>query len=197
MTTPSGPSGTSAPLRVRLIERAAAMTGQDGWSALTMGRLADAVGVSRQTVYNEIGGKPALAEAMVMHELALFLAEVDEQFAAHDDLGEAIRGAVTEVLRMARSNPLLRAILSTSHGADSDLLPLLTTQADALIEAAAAVVRGQVERFDLDLTPGQIDAGCDMVVRLVLSHVMQPGGEPAEVAADVTWIAARVLDLDA
>ena len=33
-----------------------------------------------------------------------------------------------------------------------------------------------------------------MVVRLVLSHVMQPTGEPAETAATVAWIAAvRVL----
>ena len=32
-----------------------------------------------------------------------------------------------------------------------------------------------------------------MVVRLVLSHVMQPSGEPAETAETVAWIAARVL----
>ena len=32
-----------------------------------------------------------------------------------------------------------------------------------------------------------------MVVRVVLSHVMQPSGPPAETADDIAWIAARVL----
>jgi len=32
-----------------------------------------------------------------------------------------------------------------------------------------------------------------MVVRLVLSHVMQPRGEPPETAETSAWIAARVL----
>ena len=32
-----------------------------------------------------------------------------------------------------------------------------------------------------------------MVVRVVLSHVMQPSGTPAETADDIAWIAARVL----
>ena len=48
---------------------AARFTAEHGWGALTMGKLADLVGVSRQTVYNELGGKPQLAEAMVMREL--------------------------------------------------------------------------------------------------------------------------------
>jgi hypothetical protein len=31
------------------------------------------------------------------------------------------------------------------------------------------------------------------VVRVVLSHVMQPSGPPAATADDIAWIAARVL----
>jgi hypothetical protein len=32
-----------------------------------------------------------------------------------------------------------------------------------------------------------------MVVRVVLSHVMQPSDTPAETAASIAWIAGRVL----
>ena len=32
-----------------------------------------------------------------------------------------------------------------------------------------------------------------MVVRVVLSHVMQPSGPPERTADDIAWIAARVL----
>jgi AcrR family transcriptional regulator len=188
---PAGPS--VAPLRIRLVESASELTSNEGWSAVTMSRLADAVGVSRQTVYNEVGGKPALAEAMVLHELALFLARVDEQFTGNDDVVEAIRGAARDVLEMARTNPLLRAILSASHGAGSDLLPLLTTQSEALIETAAGVIRGHLDRYQLPLEPKQLDIGIEMVVRLVLSHVMQPSQAPSRTADDIAWLAEQVL----
>ena len=59
--------------RDRMLAAAARFTAEHGWGALTMGKLADLVGVSRQTVYNELGGKPQLAEAMVLRELELFL----------------------------------------------------------------------------------------------------------------------------
>jgi hypothetical protein len=32
-----------------------------------------------------------------------------------------------------------------------------------------------------------------MVVRLVLSHVMQPSASPAETADDIAWVAEKVL----
>src|SRR6188508_3222592 len=175
----NGSGAAAAPLRLRLVTSASQLTSSEGWSAVTMARLADAVGVSRQTVYNEIGGKHALAEAMVLHELSLFLAGVDEQFEQNDDLLEAIRGAARDVLETARTNPLLRSILSASHGAGSDLLPLLTTQSEMLLETATGVIRTHLEGYDLPLEPKQLDIGIEMVVRLVLSHVMQPSQAPA------------------
>ncbi|MEP6815898.1 MAG: TetR/AcrR family transcriptional regulator, partial [Marmoricola sp.] len=165
----------------------------EGWSAVTMSRLADVVGVSRQTVYNEVGGKSALAEAMVLHELALFLAEVDKAFTTSTDVVEAVREASRGVLELARTNPLLRSILTASHGAGTDLLPLLTTHSEALLEIAAGVIRGNLDRFELNIGDKQLDIGIDMVVRLVLSHVMQPNDSAARTADDIAWIANRVL----
>ena len=43
------------------------------------------------------------------------------------------------------------------------------------------------------MTPSETDAAIDAIVRLVLSHVMQPGGEPARTAEHLAWIVARVL----
>ncbi len=180
--------------RDRLLIAASQFTAENGFSALTMGKLADLVGVSRQTVYNEIGGKPQLAESMVMRELQLFLDVVDSAFLDHpDDLVEAIEAAAYRVLEQAAGDPLLRAILSSRQGADSDLLPLLTTNSEALLGAARVMIRENVERYDVDLDDERLELLIDMVVRLVLSHVMQPGGEPAQTAETVAWIAQRVL----
>lgn len=181
-------------LRDRIVLAASAMTTSEGWAAVTMSRLAAEVGVSRQTVYNEVGGKPALAEAMILHELARFLELVNTAFDDHpDDLVAAIRGASAAVLELAEDNRLLHAIVSATHGADTELLPLLTTHSESLLGVAKQVVTERVEPYRLDLPEARLEAAIDMVVRLVLSHVMQPSARPAQTAEDVAWIVERTL----
>ena len=83
--------------------------------------------------------------------------------------------------------------MSATHGADTELLPLLTTHAESLLAAAKLVVAGRVEAYDVGLDEEHLAAAIDMVVRVVLSHVMQPSDSPDHTADDLAWIAARVL----
>ena len=181
-------------MRERVVGAAVQLTGEIGWAQVTMARLAEVVGVSRQTVYNEIGTKPRLAEAMILGELDRFLERVSESFDAHpDDIVEAIRGATLSVLELAEGSPLLRAVVSATHGADTELLPLLTTHAESLLVVAKAVISERLTPYEVPVTPGRLAAAIDMVVRVVLSHVMQPSASPSATADDLAWIAARVL----
>ena len=92
--------------RDRLVTAAARFTAENGWAELTMAKLADLVGVSRQTVYNEIGGKPQLAEAMVLRELELFLQVVDSAFYDNpDDLVARDRGGLVPGARAGQHRP--------------------------------------------------------------------------------------------
>jgi AcrR family transcriptional regulator len=186
---------TAAPrTRERIVEAAVAMTTESGWSAVTMGALAQRVGVSRQTVYNELGSKEGLAEAVILSELERFLAAVSAAFDAHPDvLVDAIRAATYAVLEHARDNKLLHAVVSATHGADTELLPLLTTHAESLLAAAKAVVTERVVPYEPGLAGPQLDVAIDVVVRVVLSHVMQPSGSPAETADGIAWLAGRAL----
>jgi AcrR family transcriptional regulator len=178
----------------RVVAAAAELTLEVGWAGVTMGKLADRVGVSRQTVYNEVGSKPQLAEEMVLAELAKFLAVVDEAFDTQpDDLVEAIRSASRGVLELARRNALLQAVVSASYGAETELLPLLTTRNDALVQTATETVRARVSAYTLPIDERYLDAAIDMVVRLVLSHVVHPVGEPDATADDIAWIVSRTL----
>ena len=182
------------PLRQRLVTAAVDMTLAHGWAHVTMARLAAEVGVSRQTVYNEIGTKPALAEAMILAELERFLGVVTEAFDSNpEDLVAAIEAACASVLRLAQGNQLLKAVVSATHGADTELLPLLTTHSESLLAAAKDVVAERVAAYDVPLDPARLDPAIDMVVRVVLSHVMQPSGPPERTAADLAWLASRVL----
>ena len=92
------------------------------------------------------------------------------------------------MLSLAQDNPLLHAVVSATHGADTELLPLLTTH-------SSAPARGRQDGRDgaghglptLRLSPAASWRGAiDMVVRVVLSHVMQPSGEPGS-GPPPTW----------
>lgn len=189
VSTPAHPR-----LRARIVAAAVQMTSEAGWSGVTMARLAAAVGVSRQTVYNEVGGKEALAEALILAELERFLGVVTGAFDEHpDDLLPAMRSAVRGVLEQAQDNPLLHAVVSATHGADTDLLPLLTTHSGSLLSTAKAVLLERVAPYDLGLGTERTEVVIDMVVRVVLSHVMQPSGTPEETAEELSWLAAMLL----
>ena len=183
-----------ATTRDRIVAAAGEMTTTAGWATVTMARLAEAVGVSRQTVYNEVGTKPALAETMVLAELARFLTVVEAAFDAEPDhLTRAIDRAVTDVLTYAQDNNLLHAVVSATHGADTELLPLLTTNAGSLLATAKAVVTARVAPYAPAIDAAHLDPAIDMVVRVVLSHVMQPSATPTRTGADLAWLAGRVL----
>ncbi len=178
----------------RVIAAAADLTLEAGWAGVTMGKLAVRVGVSRQTVYNEVGSKPQLAELMVLAELSKFLAAVDVAFDQHPtDLIAAIRDASRGVLELARTNALLQAVVSRSYGAETELLPLLTTRNDALVLAVTQAVEARIGAYPIDLDDRHLEAAVDMVVRLVLSHVIHPIGTPEATADDIAWIAGQAL----
>ena len=74
--------------RERILDAAWQITSEQGWSAITMSRLGEAAGVSRQSVYNEFGTKQQVAEALVARELQRFLAAVDAGLAQGATPGE-------------------------------------------------------------------------------------------------------------
>jgi AcrR family transcriptional regulator len=169
------------------------MTAEVGWSGVTMSALAERAGVSRQTVYNEWGNRDRLAQAMVLRELGAFLDRVDAGFDAHPgDLRAGTQAAIANVLDLARTNPLLAAIVTATHGAETELVPLLTTRADVVIDVASERVRERLEAY-----PGvEIDAletTVDLLVRTVLSHVMQPSADTSDVPRSLAAAVARLL----
>ena len=191
MTSPAAGGQRRQPI----VEAAIEMTARNGWAAVTMARLAEQVGVSRQTVYNEIGSKNALADAMLAHELDRFVTAIGDAFDRHaDNLVEAVYDAVRDVLELARGNLLVRASASASHGADTELVPLLTTQAETLLAGIKTMLFERVESYRPGLTGDQIAVLIDIVTRTVLSHVIQPTGTPAATADGIAWLASRVLE---
>ncbi len=186
--------GVRSLVRERLLEAAADVFAEEGWRRVTMGKVADRAGVSRQTVYNEFGTKPNLAEELVLHELDSFLNLVRGRIQDAADPVAAIGAAVEGALSMAAVNPLLKTVLDSAHAGDSELLPFIT-QSEVLVDRARDTVAATIlQRFpDVPLSAEQVHLATDAIVRIVLSHVTQPARPPAEVAFELAWMVSAIL----
>jgi AcrR family transcriptional regulator len=185
-----------APVRERLLNAAQAMIEDTGWSSVTMARVAERAGVSRQTVYNEFSNKHGLAEQLAMRELARFLDVVRERMAGESTLVEGIRAACEGALLMGEQSLLVRTIVtSLPEEQDADFLQILTTESGEIVESAVMVVKQCV--VDLypptPFTDAELEVAVEVVVRLVLSAITRPSKPPHEAAADIAWITGLAL----
>lgn len=185
-----------APVRERLLDAAQAMIEDTGWSSVTMARIAERAGVSRQTVYNEFSNKHGLAEQLAMRELARFLDVVRERMAGETTLVEGIRAACEGALQMGEQSLLVRTIVtSLPEEQDADFLQILTTESGEIVEAAVMVVKQSVVDLypPVPLTDAELEVAVEVVVRLVLSAITRPSKPPREAAADIAWITGLAL----
>jgi AcrR family transcriptional regulator len=178
-------------LRDDLLDAAAALIIERGFRRVRMQDVADAVGVSRQTVYNEFGDKWRLAEALNLRENDRYLDAVDEAMTRHEDLYSAVADAVSYTLATAADDPLKKAIL-TGAGSE-DLLPLMTTRAEPVLFAAKKRIIAHTLRQWPQADETAVVELVDMVVRLTMSHVVLPTDPPETVAARLARLVARYL----
>lgn len=181
-------------LRERLLDAAYELVADRGFDRLRMSQLAVAVGVSRQTVYNELGSKEAVGEALFQREVERCMLGIEQRLDEHrEDLRAAVAAAVEFTLTLAARNPLIRAMVT--GGVGGGLLRYLTTSpAAAFVTAEAAA-----DAYAAETWPG-IDAesrtlAVEAAVRLTASHVMQsdmpPGESARRIAESVHRIARR------
>ena len=189
---------TPGSLREQMLDAAKAIIEKSGWGSVTMGKLAAAVGVSRQTVHTEVGTKHLLAESLVQRELSDFLTFVQARLSAESDLVAGIRSAAQGVLEQGETNLLLRTVLgsgSISNETDGELLKLLTIDSGYIVDTAVEAVRANVLELyaPLPFTDDELVTAAEAIVRLVLSHLVRPSKPPAEAAADIAHIVELVV----
>lgn len=173
-------------LRDRLLDAATRLIAARGYRRLRMRDVAEAAGVSRQTVYNEFGDKWGMARAIILRDTDAFLDDIDAALASHDDLRAAVTAAVSYALGSASDDPLRKAVLT---GDGQELLPLLTTHAEPQLFAARSRLVAHVRRHWPELPPDEVSIMVEAAVRLTMSHMMLPS-EPTELVA--TRIATMV-----
>ncbi len=185
-----------ARLRDLALDAARGVVLDQGWSAVRMGSIAAAAGISRQSLHAEFGTKDDLGDALVLRETDEFFDGVRAHFEAHPgDLAGAVRSAAGYMLSAARDNPLLQTILTLTpaNGGDVSLLPLLTTRSEPLIGRATAILAAWFRAQWPAADPADADLMVESVVRLGLSHILTPSKSPDAVAADLARVACRCV----
>ncbi|WP_330307187.1 MULTISPECIES: TetR/AcrR family transcriptional regulator [unclassified Streptomyces] len=178
--------------RESLLDAAYTALVRRAWSAVRMVDVAAVAGVSRQTLYNEFGSKEGLARALVRREADAYLVGVDRALAAHVDARERLLATAEWTASAARSNVLVRAMLT---GCWSERLPSPTLsavpsssavpaqrRADGPLPSPSDFVALVRDRAVATLSGSKADTSelvrsCELVVRIALSCVSAPPGE--------------------
>ncbi|MGR3934659.1 TetR family transcriptional regulator [Streptomyces sp. BRA346] len=101
--------------RESLLDAAFAALARRPWARIRMTDVAAAAGVSRQTLYNEFGGKDGLARALVRREAEAYLNGVERALTGVPGAagpGERLAAAAVWTVRAGTENPLVRAVLT-------------------------------------------------------------------------------------
>lgn len=189
--------------RESLLDAAFAALACRPWARIRMTDVAASAGVSRQTLYNEFGGKDGLALALVRREAEAYLSGVERALTGVPGAagpGERLAAAAVWTVRAGTENPLVRAVLT---GCWNERLPSPARPAQAggppdspraprsrRARRATAVepvptpvdLLGQardraVRLLRAEWPPGgpvELSRACDTAARLALSYVLVP-----------------------
>jgi AcrR family transcriptional regulator len=158
-----------------------------------MADIANAAGVSRQTLYKEFGSRNEFAQALVIHEGERFLDAVDTAVRGHlDDPRAAIDAALETFLRTAGEDPLVRILLSDDG--TGGLLPFVTTQGAPVVQWATARLTTTIEEGWPQAPPPKARLLAESLVRLAISYVTAPADSPEETASRTGELLGPFID---
>lgn len=180
-------------LRDRLLDAGRDQLRERPWSQVTMADIAAAAGVSRQTLYNELGTRDEFGQALLMREAGRFLDAVEEAIDDHADQPlAALRAALERFLAIAAGDPFVRMLLG-DDGAGG-LLPLVTTRSGPVVDWARRRLGDSILARWPHVDPVDVEALADALVRLAISHVTAPRDTPSRTAEEITRLLAPSIE---
>jgi AcrR family transcriptional regulator len=180
-------------LRDRLLDAGRAQLTDRTWAQVTMGDIATAAGVSRQTLYNEFGSRDEFAQALVIREGGRFLDAVEEAIDANaEDPLAALTAALNRFLTIAQDDPFVRLLLGDDG--TGGLLPLVTTHSLPVLDWAGERLVSAIRTHWADVPKAELATLADTLVRLAISHVAAPREGPERTATSITRLLAPTIE---
>lgn len=194
-TSPLRPWGevSRSLLRDTVLRAADRLLAERAWSDITMAQVARVAGVSRQTVYNEFGTRRELALAYAMWAGDQLLDEVERCVADHrDDPLAALVAAFTVFLDLGAGHPLVRS-LADSSGADDLASVLAGTRRSSIVGNASSRLAEIIAAAWPEFPSEAVSVASEVLVRLAVSHLLQPTTDHEDAARQVALVFAPFL----
>lgn len=165
----------SDPQRERLLDAAEACLRRYGLSKTTVEDVARAAGVSRATVYRQIGSRDALVLAVAAREAERCAAAAMDHLQQFDDIGSWVVEGVLFCLRDIPKRPVLAQLGAPQDWADASRLVL---RSERMLAIGSDLLRPMFERARREglLAPSvELDAFIEWGLRIVMSFLAMPG----------------------
>lgn len=168
-------------MRASILDAARERAANSKWASVRISDIAEDVGVSRQTVYNEFGAKEELAQALFQNEVDFFTAGILERIEGAPDIPTALIDTFGWVFESAENHAIIqRMILDARQGASGNLLPMLTVRSDGvLLPVRALFLKAFTDRWPAD-DMKRAEQVIDLVIRMVISEIVMPSDQPRQ-----------------
>ncbi|WP_369758468.1 TetR family transcriptional regulator [Mycobacterium sp. 141] len=154
------------------------------WSAITLSHVAQAAGISRQTIYNEFGSRQGLAEGYAMR-LADRLVDAVDQAINHNvgQVYEAFLEGFRTFFADSSADPLVISLLTGAS--KPDLLQIITTGSGPIISRCSDRLTGIFQNSWMKASDEDAGVLARAIVRLAMSYVSMPPEADHDVAGDL------------
>lgn len=180
-------------LRASALDATRELLTEKSWNDITMAHIAEAAGMSRQTLYKEFTSRQGLASGYLIRFVDEFLEEVEREVTLHhSDPRGAVSAAFRAFFDAGARDPMVVSIVGPRP--QHDLLSLVTTDGTPLLEHASARLAeifmtswANVDRIHAEMFGSTI-------VRLAISHVTLSFGAPDQIAENLGEMFGPFLD---
>jgi AcrR family transcriptional regulator len=154
------------------------------WSSITLSAVAQAAGISRQTIYNEFGSRQGLAQGYALRLADKLVDAVDDSIQGNvGDIYAAFLEGFRSFFAESAADPLVISLLTGTT--KPDLLQLITTDSAPIITRCSERLTSTF--MDSWVRSSEEDSGvlARAIVRLCMSYVSMPPEADHDVARDL------------
>jgi AcrR family transcriptional regulator len=180
-------------LRETLLDAARSLLSERPWAQITMADIASRAGVSRQTLYNELGGREQFVQAFVIREAQRFIGAVRQAIEAHlDDPAAALAAALELFLDTAGRDPLIGMLLDDDG--TGGMLPLITTRSRPVLDWAGQQIAEAITEGWPMVAEQDASLLAQTLVRLAISYLTVPIGPPSQATQDAVRLLSPFIE---
>lgn len=180
-------------LRASALDATRELLTEKSWNDITMAHIAEAAGMSRQTLYKEFTSRQGLASGYLIRFVDEFLEEVEREVALHhSDPRGAVSAAFRAFFDAGARDPMVVSIVGPRP--QHDLLSLVTTDGTPLLEHASARLAEIFMTSWANVDRVHAEMFGSTIVRLAISHVTLSFGTPDQIAENLGEMFGPFLD---